>query len=61
MVETTVRDEFAQALDEAQRSHQPMGRMVMNRWTLLSLWALRFYVVIMLGLIALKFLQLAAG
>ena len=54
-----IRDELREVLDEARRGNKPLGRMVMHRLTLVSLWILRSYVVVMTLLIGLKFLQMA--
>lgn len=56
---TVSLEELNALLEEEGRVLQPLGRMAMQRWTLIALWGLRFYVVAMLLLFALKFLQMA--
>ncbi len=57
--ELRVHEELREVLPEAQRERKPLGRMPLRRATLVALWALRVYVVLMLGLIGLTFLQMA--
>lgn len=57
--ELLVREELSEVLPEAHREKKPLGRMPLRRWTSVSLWVLRFYVLVMLGLVGLKFLQMA--
>ncbi|HLH72133.1 MAG TPA: hypothetical protein VKX96_02535 [Chloroflexota bacterium] len=52
-------EELQALLREEGRDRKPLGRMPMQRWSLLSLWALRLYVVAMFLLFGVKFLQMA--
>jgi|GEM_PF-4796164 len=54
-----IREDLYDVLPEADRAKMPLGRMGLGRWTAVSLWVLRIYVLVMLGLIGLKFLQMA--
>jgi len=56
---TVSQEELNAVLAEEGRAHQRLGRMAMQRWTVIALWGLRFYVVAMLLLFTLKFLQMA--
>lgn len=60
MRNTTVSlEELNEVLAEETRTHLPLGRMEMRRWTVIALWGLRVYVVALLAVFALKFLQMA--
>jgi len=52
-------EELRKAMDEAQRGNKPLSKVPMNRWTALSLWVLRLYILVTLGLIGFKFVQMA--
>ncbi len=52
-----MREELNEVMNEISRARVPLGRMPMGHWTSVSLWVLRVYVLVILGLIALKFLQ----
>ncbi len=52
-------EQIEAALCDVIRADMPLGRMPLNRWALVSLWALRFYVLVMLLLVVFKFIQSA--
>jgi len=56
---TVSLEELNALLAEEGRVSQPLGRMAMQRWMLFALWGLRFYVVAMLLLFVLRFVQMA--
>lgn len=52
-------DELRAMLAESNPTREPLGPMRLGRGAKLALWGLRLYVLGMLGLVGLKFLQMA--
>lgn len=59
MTKRMLPEELAPVIEEVRRERPPLGRMPLRGWTRLAVWILRLYVIVMLILVGMKFLQMA--